>query len=204
MYIMFTVLHRPIIYFHKTLIYIQEPQAFILCCLCCFFDSQNAGSCWLAFYESQGQLKFFFTVLKKKVTFILDGLRVSKLTTHFHFWVNYPFKSLSLSLSLSLYLFILIVIMVQNKWEINDKKTHQCIILTKNQNIWMHADLSAQALLSLLSNLCSDFQCLHTTSCWLLIIFCTLWYRLFSVRIRFRCGSMMSSCKERNTNSPCY
>ncbi len=31
--------------------------------------------------------------LKEKVTYIFDDLRVSKLTAHFHFWVNYPFKA---------------------------------------------------------------------------------------------------------------
>ncbi len=31
--------------------------------------------------------------MKKKVTYILDGLTVSKLTAHFHLWVNYPFKA---------------------------------------------------------------------------------------------------------------
>ncbi len=35
---------------------------------------------------------FFTVLLKKKVTYILDGLRVSKWTANFKFWVNYPFK----------------------------------------------------------------------------------------------------------------
>ncbi len=31
--------------------------------------------------------------MKKKVTYILDGLRVSKLTANFRLWVIYPFKA---------------------------------------------------------------------------------------------------------------
>ncbi len=68
---MFSFLHRLIVSLHKTLIYHQKSRGFILCCL-----------------------KIFFTVqLKEKVTYIFDDLRVSKLTAHFHFWVNYPFKA---------------------------------------------------------------------------------------------------------------
>ncbi len=45
----------------------------------------------------QFQPKIIFTVLlKKKVSYILDGLRMSKLTAHFNFWVNYHFKRLEL------------------------------------------------------------------------------------------------------------
>ncbi len=50
----------------------------------------------LHFMNYQGprfQLKVLFTVLlKKKVTYILDSLRMSKLTANFHFGVNYHFK----------------------------------------------------------------------------------------------------------------
>ncbi len=31
--------------------------------------------------------------MRKKVTYILDGLTVSKLTANFNFLVNYPFKA---------------------------------------------------------------------------------------------------------------
>ncbi len=31
--------------------------------------------------------------MKKKVTYILDDMRVSKWTANFNFWVNYPFKA---------------------------------------------------------------------------------------------------------------
>ncbi len=32
---------------------------------------------------------------EKKLTYILDGLRVSKCSAHFNFWVNYSFKKTS-------------------------------------------------------------------------------------------------------------
>lgn len=40
------------------------------------------------------QLKVFFTFLlkDKKDTYISDGLKVSKLTANFNFWVIYPFN----------------------------------------------------------------------------------------------------------------
>ncbi len=55
---------------------------------------------YLHFMNHQGQRflqkkqKHLLFYKKKKVTHILDGPRVSKLTAHFHFWVNYPFKGL--------------------------------------------------------------------------------------------------------------
>ncbi len=40
----------------------------------------------------QFQLKTLFSVeLKKKSHLYLGGMRVSKLTANFHFWVKYPF-----------------------------------------------------------------------------------------------------------------
>ncbi len=44
--------------------------------------------------EPRFQQKISFTVIlkKKEDAYILDDLRVSKLTTNFDFWVNYPFK----------------------------------------------------------------------------------------------------------------
>ncbi len=61
------------------------------------FSTTCMGSRWLAFNESPRttvSAKNFFTVLlKKKVIYILDGLRVSKLIAKFHCWVNYPFKN---------------------------------------------------------------------------------------------------------------
>ncbi len=51
--------------------------------------SQKQAATDLHFMNHQGprfQLNIFFTVLlKKKVTYILDGLRVSQLTANFHF-----------------------------------------------------------------------------------------------------------------------
>ncbi len=90
---MFSFLHRWIDSLHKTSIYRQESQLLILCSLVCFFDAQRrAAADFLE--EPRIQLKIFFTVLlKNKVTYSLDGLRMSKLTAHFHFWVNCPFNT---------------------------------------------------------------------------------------------------------------
>ncbi len=63
----------------------------------CFFYSQKCATADVHFVNHQGprfQLKTFLTVLlKKKVIYILNGLRVSKLTANVHFWVNYPFNT---------------------------------------------------------------------------------------------------------------
>ncbi len=65
----------------KTSIYRQESWEFILDLHC--VNHQGA----------QFQLKIFTTLLlKKKVDYILDGLRVGKLTENVIFFVNYRFN----------------------------------------------------------------------------------------------------------------
>ncbi len=87
--IMFNFLHRPIVSLQKTSICHQQPRALIL-------TLQMAVAIDLHFMKHKGppfQGQIFFTVLlKKKVTYILNGLRVSKLTAFFCFWVNYTFN----------------------------------------------------------------------------------------------------------------
>ncbi len=59
---------------------------------------------------------FLQTWWRNKLILILDGLRVSTFTAHFHFWVNYSFKEwLSVEL-----LFLLL----RNCWLINLKKIY--------------------------------------------------------------------------------
>ncbi len=93
---MFSLLHRLIVSLHKTSIYRQEPQVLILHCLICFFDSQSGGSHLLAFHESPRTTarNLLYCLLKKKVIYILNGQRVSKLTANVHFSVNYLLKYL--------------------------------------------------------------------------------------------------------------
>ncbi len=65
----------------------KGDMVFILWSLICFFGSQGSGSRWLAFYESPkttvSAKNLLYFLLKKKVTYILDGL-----TANFHFGVN--------------------------------------------------------------------------------------------------------------------
>ncbi len=60
------------------------------------FDSTNGSSYWLAFYETQrttvSGTNLLYCSTEEKVTYILNGLRVSKLTAFFCFWVNYTFN----------------------------------------------------------------------------------------------------------------
>ncbi len=90
LWIIFSFFHRRIISFHKSSIYRQEPQVLILCCLMCIFDSQSDGSHWLVFYESPRTTDSAI-YSRKRVTYISDGLRMSKSTANFHYWVNDPF-----------------------------------------------------------------------------------------------------------------
>ncbi len=80
--IMFNFLHRPIVSLQKTSICHQQPRVLIL-------TLQMAVAIDLHFMKHKGppfQGQIFFTVLlKKKVTYILNGLRVSKLTAFFLF-----------------------------------------------------------------------------------------------------------------------
>ncbi len=62
--------------------------------LICYFYSHKWAATDLHFMNHYGprfQLKIFFNVLLKKKV-ILNGLRVSKLSGIFHFWVNYSFN----------------------------------------------------------------------------------------------------------------
>ncbi len=70
---------------------------FILCSLIYVVTSQKHVATNLHYMNHKGP-QFQKHILsssnkEKKVTYILDGLRVSKLTSDFHFWVNCPFKT---------------------------------------------------------------------------------------------------------------
>jgi len=97
--LMFIFLHWLIVSLHKTSIYNQESQAFILCSLICFFFFlfSKTGSHRLTLYVSV----LFYR--RTKVTYISHGLRVNKLTAHFHFGVNCPFKCSSWNSSATMY-----------------------------------------------------------------------------------------------------
>ncbi len=58
-----------------------------------FYSQKQAATDFLWISKDHGFSKNLYcsTQAKKKVTYILDGLRVSKLTAIFYFWVNYPF-----------------------------------------------------------------------------------------------------------------
>ncbi len=76
--IMFSFMHKPIVLFHKTSIYRQEPWVLILCSLILYIFKRS-----LAFYESpKSTISCKSTVLLKENC--LDGLRGSILTTHLH------------------------------------------------------------------------------------------------------------------------
>ncbi len=77
----------------------HPKDGLILCCLICFFFTVKVMvAANFHFINHQGprfQLKFFIIFLltkKKKVTYILGGLRVDKWTANFHMWVTYLLK----------------------------------------------------------------------------------------------------------------
>lgn len=78
-------LHKPIIWFHKTLKYCQGPRVWILCSFLCFFYSQKLAAADLHFMNHEGpqlQLKIFPVLLKKKGTYILDGRSLLSISYH--------------------------------------------------------------------------------------------------------------------------
>ncbi len=91
LWIIFSFFHRRIVSFHKSSIYRQEPQVLILCCLMCILTLKVTVAIDLLFYELPRTTDSAKNLLKKRVTYISDGLRMSKSTANFHFWVNDPF-----------------------------------------------------------------------------------------------------------------
>ncbi len=85
LYMMFSFLHRLVVLLHKISIYRQELRVF----LDMLFYSQKQAAADLNFINHQGsrlQLKsFLLSTQEKKVTYICNGLNLSKLTSIFHF-----------------------------------------------------------------------------------------------------------------------
>ncbi len=76
---MVSFLHRPIIVLHKTSLYHLEPQILILLWLCYFFILTHQSP--RTMISAKTKQICFTVLLKKNVTYIFDGLRV---TVHFH------------------------------------------------------------------------------------------------------------------------
>ncbi len=86
--------------FNSYILYISSGSVNLVFLVPAFFFyfqvPEAADSHFMNHQGSRFQLEIF-------LTYICDGLRVSKWTAHFHFWANYPFNSECVFLKLKCY-----------------------------------------------------------------------------------------------------